>query len=165
MAEVTIGGNNYRTGKMDAMTQFHVVRRLLPIISSLTNATQDTAGTQSTSGAAEVNGADGAAGTPVTNRAAPSMEQFLQALVNALAKLSDEDCEFIIAKCLTTCRRQQGAGWSIVWNVAAKRPQYEDIDLGAMMNLTTETLQENLAGFMPALPFGLVSGNSPPSAQ
>ena len=141
MAETTINGEVYRTGKLNAMEQFHVVRRLLPIFSEL-----------------------GASITQI-NGSGYSEMNFLQALAGAVSKLSDEECEFVIAKCLTHCQRQQGPAWANVWNVAAKRLQFDDMDMQIMLNLTTIILQENLAGFFPALPFGFNPETFPPSVQ
>ena len=142
MAEITINGNVYRTGKIAAMEQFHVVRRLLPIVTALGSIPAPTN---------EVNGA--------------AQTAFLETMVSAISKLSDEDCEYVIGKCLAVCQRQQGQAWANVWNARVNRAQFDDIDLQTMMNLTTTTLSDNLANFFPALPFGLTPATPQPNAQ
>jgi len=140
MAEVFIDGNNYRTGKLNAMTQFHVVRRLLPVVSAFGDIPND----------------------PKTGK--PDETQFLPAMIKAVSHLSDDDCEFVIAKCLQVCLRQQGQNWSPVWNMTVNRLQFEDIDMTGMLNLTAATLGENLAGFFPALPQSSTAEASQPNA-
>lgn len=124
MADVTIGDKVYRTGKMDAKTQFHVVRRLLPLVSSITSI----------------------------DREKITAETMVQAIAEAIAKLSDQEVDYVLNRALSVCSRLEGGNaWMPVWNARADRLQYEDIDLSAMMQLTVAVLQENLGGFFPDL--------------
>jgi len=126
MAEITINGNLYRTGKLSVMDQFFVTKRLLPVLSG--------------------------AGS-------------LQGVVAALATVSDEDCTFVIGKCLSLCLREQHGSWTSIWNARINQLQFDDIDMGQMINLTTTTLQENLGPFMPALPSISNQESSRPNGQ
>jgi hypothetical protein len=136
MTELAIEDKTYRTGKLDAKTQFHIVRRLLPLVSSI--------------------------GTLSADRL--DMTNMVTAFADAISKLSDEDCDYVLAKALSVCQRKEGQAWAPVWNRSADRMQYDDIDLVVMMQLTVAVLQENLGGFFPALPIPSPDEQPRPSA-
>lgn len=120
MAELTINEQVYRTGRMTAKVQFHVVRRLLPLVSSIGELSSEA-----------------------------DTGNVLKVLAEAVYKLSDDDCDYILERCLSVCHRKQGDNWVLVWNQQAKQPQFSDIDMPAMLQLTIATLQENLTSFFP----------------
>lgn len=122
MVDFTVGGNNYRSDKMDAFTQFHVVRRLAPIFSSLKDAF---------SGAAE------------------SMD-ILDSIASAISGMSDSDSEYVLKACLDVVKRQQGQAWAVLR--AGGRMMFTDIDLPIMLQITTHILQENIAPFFSGPP-------------
>jgi hypothetical protein len=75
-------------------------------------------------------------------------------LAEAIAKMSDEDCNYVLGTCLNVVSRQidGGRGWAKVWSEAAKKPMYDDIDMGAMIAIVVRVLQDALAPFFAALP-------------
>src|SRR3954454_7791875 len=114
MAEFRIGDHQYRTrGKMNARAQFHVARRLAPAVSQLATLAPPL------QSAAE--GGDGLA-----------VEMFARPLTDALAKMSDTDCDYVLDHCLGIVQRLQGGNgaatqvWSDIWNARASRLQFED---------------------------------------
>ena len=137
MNEVKVGDQSYRIGKLDAMKQFHVTRRILPFFTEIAKATTD-----------------------IPDFSAMSEEdrniEFFKALAGplstALSAMKDEDSEYIIYTCLGAVSRQQGQTWAPV--VARGHSlMFEDIDLATMLRLTSEVVQENLSGFFrTALP-------------
>jgi hypothetical protein len=136
MSELTIDGKAYRTGRLDARTQFHIVRRILPALASLTSV----------------------------DRENTSQLELVGVLAGAIAKLEDADCDYILSNTLSRCMRQDSQAWVPVWNVAANRLQYEDITLPTMIQLTAATLSENLGSFFPDPGVLFQSASSPPSA-
>lgn len=146
--DITIGGAVYRTGRMNAKTQFHVARRLLPVLSALTSSTaSDTAPPPENPGDGVSGGADPAAEAAAT---AASFSRYVS-LAKTLASVPDADCDYVIAACLGVCQRQQtGGGWAMVWNAAAGIPQFSDIDLATMMQLTVAVIKDNLGSFLSA---------------
>jgi hypothetical protein len=130
VAEFTIKDTQFRTDKMDAMAQAHLVRRLLPIVSTL----------------ASLGKLKGAIDNPEIAKEA------FQPVANALSELSDENFNYIIAACMRKVQMRQGERWVLVWNVPAARPQFDTIDLPLMMQLVFNVIQDNLAGFFPAGP-------------
>lgn len=122
--EFRIGENTYRAGRMNAMKQFHVARRIAPVIGSLVALT----------------------------RGAPTMDEILQPIAEAIARLSDQDCEYVLGACLATCQRQSGQGWAVIWNDRIGKLIFDDIDLPVMIEIATRVLQDNLAPFFAGLP-------------
>jgi hypothetical protein len=128
MLEFDIAGQQYRAGKLNAIQQLHLSRRLAPIIPKLLPAL---AGMEE--GAIDV-GAIASAFDP---------------LAGALAEMSDADCEYICGLCLGVVSRQQGEKWSSIW--ANKSLMFDDIDLAAMLQIVVKVIGDNLGSFTQGL--------------
>lgn len=128
--EFQVNGVNYRAGKLSAMQQFHIVRRIAPIISRIAEADPEFF----------------AAARNETN----ALLRFLKPLTEAIAELSDTDCEYVLSNVLAVVQRQQGQAWGFIWNRSAKAPQFDDIDMGVMLQITMRVLEGSLASFFPA---------------
>jgi hypothetical protein len=131
MAEIELNGIQYRTGqKISAMDQFHVFRKLSPVMSGMGETFNQMPRTQ----------ADGA----------PPPAGFWQALrpgAQALADMTKDDSEFVLYTCLRNTMRDNGAGgWARVMadNGAL---MFEDIDAWTMLQLTWAVIQDNLGSF------------------
>jgi hypothetical protein len=140
MAEFRIGDHQYRTrGKMNARAQFHVARRLAPLVSQLA--------TLGPLLQAATEGGDGLA-----------VELFARPLTDALVKMTDTDCDYVLDHCLGLVQRLQGGNgsgqqvWSDIWNARASRMQFEDIELPEMLQIAVEVLQESIGGFFATSP-------------
>lgn len=129
--EVTIAGNTYRIGKLDALRQFHVVRRLAPIFAALGLTVEKLRET------VPKPDSDAGAGGVLMELAGP--------VVDILAKMSDEDTEYILRTCLSVVRRQEGERWAPVQTGVTL--QYQDITMETMVRLAVEVIKENLSGF------------------
>ena len=120
----------YKAGKLNAMRQFHVVRRLAPLLATLT-------GSGIKPGQAE-----------------DTLVALLEPLAELLGSMSDADAEYVLMACLSTAERKQAAGgWAKV--VAGDQLMFEDIDMAAMLHIAWQVLQHNLSGFFAGLPQGL----------
>ena len=143
MADLTFeqGGFTYRAGKLTALQQFHVMRRLTPLIEDLKPLV-----------------------LTMGNGERPKEEDAIAAILMGIGKLRDEDCNFVFAACLGVTQRSVNGAWASMWPRGATQPAYDDLSLPDMIALTIKCVQANLAGFMPAL--GLTSagqgdGSSP----
>lgn len=121
--EFEVNGKKYRAGKLDAMTQWHVFRRLgpiLPAVQSIQSVLPDLlAGGEQAEAAM-------AALTPMTE---------------AIASMSDADSEYILGACLGVVQREQsGGGWASVWSTQAKRPMFDDIGMLQMLQISFQVL-------------------------
>lgn len=136
--EIEIEGHVYRIGKLDAFKQFHLVRRLTPVFFALGN-----------SGATvEKTAAGGIAG--LSDLAAIGA---LAPVADVIAKLSDEESEYVVNLCLLVCQRKVSEGkWAPVKVRGAAKLQMDDITLTAMMQLVFAVIEENLGNFFPVPP-------------
>lgn len=131
--KLTVNNKVYKIGKLDALQQFHISRRLLPVLATLgvtLDMLKDAAGTEMT-----------------------SMAQFLPAMEpisKVLAAMSDEDSEYVLFTCLSAVTREEGEGRFAAVSTGA-RLQFQDIDMVAMIRLAVEVVKENLLGFFVGL--------------
>lgn len=118
--EFEIDGIKYRVAPINARKQFHIVRRLMSILSGLS----------------EVSGED--------VDAASALDKF----GDALSKLSDEDADYCIFGLLSSISRKAegGVGWTPI--CAEKTIMFEDInsDMVKMFTLAWNSLNHNILG-------------------
>lgn len=131
-----VNGRTYRAGTIDARTQFHIVRRLGPVLSELVPVVQ--AGNM-----------DGLAALP--------------ALAGALAKISDADADYCLFGLLKAVSRKQdqGLGWGPV--CSGTTLLYDDITMPLMLQLAWQAFQQNLSSFFAAFPSALAGAPPAPS--
>lgn len=133
MVEFKIGETLYRSGKLNAFTQLHIVRRLTPCLTGLTGFA-DTKLKIVKDDEGKVVGVDGDMGA--------ALEPLTQAIVN----LKDEDVEYIFNACLeVTERKQSGGGWARVR--VNDTTMYDDLSLLDLFQIAGRVMMDNLAGF------------------
>lgn len=130
--EIQAGDHTYRVGKLDAMRQFHVTRRLLPILTTL-GLTADKLKAVS---------ADASKDDALLLVAGP--------IADIISKMSNEDVDYVIHTCMSVVRRKDGERWAPV--LSGVHFQYQDITMPTMVRLTIEVVRENMAGFFGGLP-------------
>lgn len=129
--ELTVNGNQYSVGKLDAKRQFHVARRLAPVLLALGGAAAGIQAMLSGKGDAEALSA-------------------MAPMAAVLANMSDADSEYVIDAALSVVQRQSGQGWQRV-QVAGGALLFDDIDAFVMTQLTVAALRHNLGNFTAAL--------------
>jgi len=149
MIEFEVGGVLYRAGKLDAFKQFHVARRLAPVLGGLAGLL-DSAGTPpdpSPEGGQEGETPAQAAKPPADALAA------LGPLAEAVANMPDDHADFILKECLLVVSRQLegGTGWAPIMVRSTGKPLGE-MDMATMLQLVFHVIRDNLAGFFAALP-------------
>lgn len=144
MAELEINGNTYRINTMPAMTQFHVMRKLGPVLPGIVPVLAQAAAALPQADGQE----DGGAMTTVDGVAAIAMAA--QPLLDGLASMADADAEYVINHCLSAVMRRDAGGksWSAVHRDGVT--MFDDIDLMASMHLVWAVLRENYTGFFRA---------------
>lgn len=139
MVEFSIGENYYSSGKLNAFQQFHVARKLGPILVKM---------------------------GPVAAQALSNPDagiDLLGPVLEALAEMSEEDCNFVLSRCLSVVKRRQGNGpWAAVWHDGAKRLLFEDIDMPVMIQIAMQVIGDNLGSFLGAP--GSILAPQPPVA-
>ena len=132
--DIEVNKRNYRIGKLDALKQFHIARKLAPALASIgvTVAELEKVG---------------------KGMAGGSAESFLAALgpvSEVLSKMSEEDTNYILFTCLGVVSMDQGDNR---YAPISKNNMlmFEDIDMLLMLKLTGEVVKFNLEGFFQGL--------------
>jgi hypothetical protein len=179
--EIQLNGGRYVIGKLSAMQQFHVSRRIAPIIPPMIPVLMkfyaeleqaDVAREQARANAAlaalaEGKGPSEAADAPAADKSREMLSMVdaiapvLQPFADALAGLKDEDAEYVFGTCLSVVERWQGASWAKVWNIAHKTSMFDDIGIDVMLPLVVRVVVANLGPFINGL---LTSQASSPAA-
>ena len=144
MAELEIGGNTYRINSMPAMTQFHVMRKLGPVLPGIVPVLAQAAAALPQADGQE----DGGAMTTVDGVAAIAMAA--QPLLDGLASMADADAEYVINHCLSAVMRRVSGGKS--WTAVSRDgvTMFDDIDQMTSMQIVWAALRENYTGFFRA---------------
>ncbi|HDR9132633.1 TPA: hypothetical protein QDA91_003771 [Burkholderia vietnamiensis] len=183
--EIQLNGGRYAIGKLNAMQQFHVSRRIAPIIPPMIPVLMkfyaeleqaDVAREQARANAALAALAERAEGAEAPAAAAPAptadrsrellsmvdaIAPVLQPFADALAGLKDEDAEYVFGTCLSVVERWQSTSWAKVWNIAHKTSMFDDIGIDVMLPLVVRVVVANLGPFISGL---LTSQASSPAA-
>ncbi|KVP48393.1 phage tail assembly chaperone [Burkholderia ubonensis] len=182
--EIELNGVRYAIGKLSAMQQFHVSRRIAPIIPPMIpvlmkfyaeleqadvvreQARANSALAALAAGVPAPESADEPGATtpdakrdilPIVDAIAPVLQPF----ADALAALKDEEAEYVFGTCLSVVERWQGAGWAKVWSAAHKTSMFDDIGIDVMLPLVVRVVVANLGPFIAGL---LTSQASSPAA-
>jgi hypothetical protein len=134
MTFLDLDADNYRIGKLNALQQFHIVRRLLPALASVGVSLS-----QLQSGASKDMGS--------------GMEEFLPALgpvSEVLAKMTDEDTNYILFTCLSVVAKRQGSG-GYAPTCTGSTLMFQDMSLQVMLRLAVEVVKANTEGFFAGL--------------
>ena len=132
--DFTAGGRDFKLNKMDAMKQFHVVRRLGPILGDIIPVAQKIKGTITDSAQSE-------------EERFESIAVIAQPILNGLSKLSDEDANKVILGLLSTVEvRQMPAG---NWGRVAREDMImmQDIEFPVLLQVAGRAFAYNLSGF------------------
>lgn len=131
--ELTVAGHKYQIGALNAMQQFHVSRRIAPLLATM-----------------------GISFASVLKGRSLSVEEILPSLApvsQVLSSMSDEQTDYIFATCLSVVKRAELSGSKEMWAPVASGAlmQYQDIDMLAMIRLVIAVLQVNLEDFFKEL--------------
>jgi hypothetical protein len=137
MAQVTINEAEYRIGRLNTIQQAHLVRRLLPLFSSLTSLSKMGPGVLQNPAMTK------------TPEGIEALRETFSDIAGKLADLSDEQFEYVLHLCMSVVDVRQGERWAPIWNRNAKRFMFDNIDLLTMMQLCASVIQENLTSFLP----------------
>lgn len=153
MSEIELSGHRYMVSKMNVFDQAHVARKVAPVIAGMGRGYATALSHLPDAGR---NGED-----PSPASQNEVIFEALLPITEILAKMSDEDVNYVLKKCLSVCARHNGEQW-----VAMTRNgnlMFEDTDLSTLVQLVMEVVKDNLN---PSL-FGLIlpfsAGGAPAS--
>lgn len=115
MAEFVIDGVEYRSKKMPARTQAHVLRRLAPIIDPVFRLM----------GSGNLR------------------EDAVGAFAQGFADLTDEQVDYVMDQCLSVVQRKQGESWANFMGSDGKTPIFQDTDLTGHIQIIVNVLRDN----------------------
>lgn len=130
MKEFELSGQSYRVGKLDAFKQFHLSRRIAPIIPTLIPVFVKVM-------------RDGGIGEDLLG-----LVEVITPFTEGLASMPDEAAEYVLTVCLSACQRQTGQTWAPVWSQAANACMFDDMDIAQMMQIVAHVVQDSLGSFI-----------------
>ena len=137
---ITIGEHEYSIGRLNALDQFHVSRKIAPIIPTLMPIISEVAKGDLTKTIESIELGD--------NNELGSLEPLAQALepfMEAFAKMSEEDVNYIIHKCLSVVKR----GSSVVCR--GQSIMFDDLDMEQILPLVVAVIRVSLSNFIQGL--------------
>lgn len=129
--ELDLNGHRYSIGKLSAKQQFHVSRRIAPIVPTLIPVFVRLA----------------AGGRGITEDPG-GMADVLQPLADGLAAMKDEDADYVLDTCMQAVQRRQEHGWTAIWSAGQRVPMFQDIDLSVMLPLALRVIVGSLGPFI-----------------
>lgn len=132
--ELDLNGHRYSIGKLSAKQQFHVSRRIAPIVPTLIPVFVRLA-----------------AGSRGITEDPGGMADVLQPLADGLAAMKDEDADYVLDTCMQAVQRRQEHGWTAVWSASQRVPMFQDIDLSVMLPLALRVIVGSLGPFIQGL--------------
>lgn len=132
-AEFEFGDRVYKIGLLDVFEQFHVSRRLTPVLAAGGLAMFKALSEQQKAG-------QGLGPTDWLLMMAPMAE--------VLAKMPQEDADYVLHTCLKVVRVKAADKWSVLLTGGGAL-LIADLGLPATLRLVVEVLQHNLGDFFP----------------
>lgn len=136
--EFEIGGKKFQLNKVNAIKQFHIVRRMAPILTKMVPSI----GKIKDNEKSKTELSDGEKLEHIAEVAIPFMDGF--------AKLSDADSEIVLYGLLSCVQVQQAGNWA--WVVVNSNLMFDDLDLPTMLQIAYKSFMFNLSGFFRVLP-------------
>lgn len=140
MAVFTVGDHEYRSEKLDALVQFHISRRLTGVVIGLAPLISLNASVEDLA-------------TVISSDIGENIK-LLEPVLAAVAKMSDEDVNYVVAKTMAKVYRavkNPGTGaiesWSPMWSNSTHSLMYDDLNLSELVQIVWYALRENLEDF------------------
>lgn len=139
------------TRKLDAFEQFHIIRKLGPVVCALDEVRTLFAGAN------------------VMDVSISTAAAAMKPIAYMLAEMPEADCNFVLQKGLSVCERQIDSNhWQRLWNASAGQMQFSDIDWPDMLQIVYKVFEEvgllnftNVLGQSSAEP--RTEANTPPN--
>jgi hypothetical protein len=138
ISTIDLDGKTYHISRLTPKKAFHVSRRLAPFLGAILPHLRQLF----------EKGDDGKLPLPETflERGA----ELLPAIADIIAKMPNEDCDFVIDTCLSVVSVKQDRGSAPVMSNGVLMFDY--IDMKTMIQLTMEVVKVNLSDFFPTSP-------------
>ena len=137
---ITIGEHEYSIGRLNALDQFHVSRKIAPIVPTLMPIITEVAKGDLSKAIESIELGD--------NNELGSLEPLAQALepfMEAFAKMPEDDFNYVIHKCLSVVKRSS----SVVCR--GQTIMFDDLDMGQILPLVVAVIRVSLGNFIQGL--------------
>lgn len=133
-----IGSRKFKLNKIGAFKQFHIVRRLAPVLKDMIPLAMKYQKMEK-------------AGLSIESLSEEDTIGSLAPIVDGLSKLDDKEADFVLMGLLCAVEMQQSAGnWAKVANENGL--MFNDLDLPVLLQLAGRAFMYNVSGFFTALP-------------
>lgn len=138
--EFEVGGKRFQLNKINAFKQFHIVRRIGPILADLLPALKD------------VQNVIGKGASISEEKKFDEFAKIAAPLMTGLSKLSDSDSERVLYGLLSSVEvyQKEFGNWAKVSTDTMLMMQ--DLELPVLLQLAGRAFAYNLTGFFTALP-------------
>lgn len=133
-----VGAKKFKLGKIDAFNQFHIVRRIGPLIAELVP-------TMGAVTKAKVDGLSEEEKLAVFGKIA-------EPIMTGLARLSDADAEYVLFRLLASVEVYQDAFGTWAKIASSNGLMIQDLELPVLLQAAGRALAFNLSGFFDSLP-------------
>jgi hypothetical protein len=133
MTEIAIGENVFRIGKLNAIQQLHVSRKIAPVLPKILPAM---VASKALMGSLSEENPD-----------LEGLSSMLSPVAEALASMPDADAEYVFNACLSVVQLQQGNAYVAIWNPDTQRSQFDFIDFFLMIRLVVHVIWGSLGNF------------------
>ena len=139
MEDFELGGNKFKLGKINAMIQFHIVRRIGPLLAESMSVMGQIAKKKVDHMSEE--------------EKLQEFSKIAEPIMVGLSKLSDQDSEYVLYRLLASVEMHQPK--FNMWSTVA-RPEagilFQDLEMPVLLQLAGRALMFNLKGFFSLLP-------------
>ena len=133
--EVEIDGQVYLIGRLDAFKQFHVARRLAPIMAAIG---------QEMAQLPAVEDSD-------KDKVVDQVMRLITPAASVLALMPEKDVDYVLHTCLSVTKRRGEKLWAPLMSTGGQL-MFQDISMQTMLRLTVETVRSNIGEFFQMLP-------------
>ncbi|HEE5399780.1 TPA: hypothetical protein R7O42_000599 [Acinetobacter baumannii] len=140
-----IGNYDYEIGRLNAIDQFHVSRKIAPIIPTIMPILTELAKGELQKTIEKLESAEENDVSGLAEANLESLGAALQPLMDVFAKMPEDDVDYVIKKCLTVVSRN---GAKVVVRDAI---MFDDLGMEHILPLTIAVIRTNLGNFIQGL--------------
>ncbi|MDH2613571.1 phage tail assembly chaperone [Acinetobacter baumannii] len=140
-----IGNYDYEIGRLNAIDQFHVSRKIAPIIPTIMPILTELAKGELQKTIEKLESAEDNDVSGLAEANLESLGTALQPLMDSFAKMPEDDVDYVIKKCLTVVSRN---GAKVVVRDAI---MFDDLGMEHILPLTIAVIRTNLGNFIQGL--------------
>lgn len=134
-----IGSRKFKLSKINALKQFHIVRRIAPILGEMAPMLKDLSRVKKSEDSMS------------EDDKLEQIAKFISPMMNGMSKLSDQDSNLVLMGLLCAVEVQQSGGnWAPI--ARGDNLMFEDLELPVLLNAAGRSFMYNMAGFFTVLP-------------